>query len=163
MVTGSQVETMTHRKKLVGGLYSYDSTQKTIELGTICEGKSDANGRFSCKLKPGVVGQVYLAAEIADTKGRKAYANTVLQIYKEGEDVWWAQDDNDRVDLIPARQKYEPGQNAKFVLRAPFEKSQVLVSVEREGVMDTYVKEISRDNPSFEIPIKKNYAPNVYI
>ena len=45
----------------------------------------------------------------------------------------------------------------------PFREATALVTVEREGVLDSYVLPISGKEPVIEVPIKPNYAPNIYV
>ena len=45
----------------------------------------------------------------------------------------------------------------------PFREATALISVEREGVLDTWVRKISGREPVVHIPIKGNYAPNVFV
>jgi uncharacterized protein YfaS (alpha-2-macroglobulin family) len=51
----------------------------------------------------------------------------------------------------------------KFQIRMPFKNATTLVSVDREGVIDYYIKQISSANPTIEVPVKANYAPNVFV
>ena len=154
---------MTHRKRLVGGFYSYDSLTEVINLGKVCEGKSDHMGRFKCEPKGLPPGSITLQAKTLDDQDRATYASVNMSIYKEGADAWWTPSDSDRIDLIPEKNRYEPGETAKLIVRSPYMTSTVLVTVEREGILYSYVKEIRRDNPVIEIPIKGNYAPNVFV
>jgi uncharacterized protein YfaS (alpha-2-macroglobulin family) len=81
-----------------------------------------------------------------------------------GKDDWWFDvSDHDRIDLIPEKKRYEPGDKAKFQVRMPFRKAKALVTVEREGILDMYIKELSGKKPALEIPVKGNYAPNVFV
>jgi uncharacterized protein YfaS (alpha-2-macroglobulin family) len=45
----------------------------------------------------------------------------------------------------------------------PFKEATVLVTVEREGILDEFVRQVSGGEPVVEIPVKGNYAPNVFI
>lgn len=38
-----------------------------------------------------------------------------------------------------------------------------LITIEREGVMEAWVKRISGKKPVIEVPIKGSYAPNVFV
>lgn len=154
---------ITHRKKIVGGFYAYDSKTEITALGKVCEGTSDNQGRFDCKALKLPAGEIILQAEVKDEKSRSTYASVRMSIFAEGEESWWAPSDSDRIDILPEKNRYEPGETAKFVVRSPFPKSTVLVTVEREGVIDAFVREISRDKPIIEVPIKGSYAPNVFI
>lgn len=154
---------ITHRKRLVGGFYSYDSKSEIISLGKVCDGKSDELGRFKCEPKNLPAGSITLQAKTMDDKGRPTYASVSLSIYASGVDNWWVPSDSDRIDLLPEKNRYEPGEKAKLVVQSPYPTSTVLVTVEREGVLDAFVTEVHRDNPTIEIPMKGNYAPNVFI
>lgn len=154
---------ITHRKRLVGGFYSYDSKSEVIALGKVCEGKSDNLGRFKCEIKGLPVGSITLQAKTTDEKGSAVYASVGVNVFKSGTDNWWAPGDSDRIDLIPEKNFYEPGENAKLLVRSPFPKSTILVTLEREGILDSFVTEITRDNPTIEVPLNGNYAPNIYV
>ena len=56
-----------------------------------------------------------------------------------------------------------PERKPIFQVRMPFRSGTALVSVEREGVMETWVKKISGKSPVIEVPIKGTYAPNVFV
>ena len=58
------------------------------------------------------------------------------------------------------------GQSGQLVLQAATQDARgnrALVSVEREGVLDSFVTELSGRDPVVEVPIKDGYAPNVYV
>jgi uncharacterized protein YfaS (alpha-2-macroglobulin family) len=154
---------LTHRKRLVGGFYAYDSQVITKSLGQVCTGQSDRYGRFVCNAKDIQPGQVILEAKASDDKGRSTYASVSMSVYGSDRDFWWTPSDSDRIDLIPEKTRYEPGEKALFTVRSPFPKSTVLITVEREGILDSFVREISREQPTVEVPIKPNYGPNVFV
>ncbi|MBW8897433.1 MAG: alpha-2-macroglobulin, partial [Massilia sp.] len=69
----------------------------------------------------------------------------------------------DRIDLLPAQKRYEPGEQARFQVRSPFRRATVLVTVEREGILDTYVRYLSGRDQTIALPVKASYAPNVFV
>ena len=72
-----------------------------------------------------------------------------------GKGDWWFEvSDNDRIDLLPEKKRYEPGETAVFQVRMPFRSATALVTVEREGVMEAWVKQISGKQPVIEVPIR---------
>ena len=154
---------ITHRKKLAGGFYSYDSKVEVKSLGVQCEGESDAQGQFFCELPKLQAGEYSLQASTMDEQKRRALGRASLSVYSKGVASWYPSGDSDRMDIIPERAHYEPGEKAKIIVRTPYTQSQVLVTVEREGILDAYVSELSRDKPFVEIPIKGHYAPNVFV
>lgn len=162
-VEAYRTEYTSHRKRVVGGFYSYDSSEKTVSLGAICNGQTDAKGEFLCEAKKLPPGSVTLQARVLDSKGRPSLANVGVSVYEDSEMAWWDPSDSDRIDLVPEKNSYQAGEKAKFVLRTPFPESKVLVTVEREGVMDAFVLDLKRENPVFEVPIRGEFAPNVFV
>lgn len=152
----------SHRKRVVGGFYSYEHVTETKRIGHLCEGRTDAKGLLICDVKSPVSGNVIIQAQAADDKGNISTANRDVWIAGKGE--WWFDvSDNDRIDLLPEKKRYEPGDTARFQVRMPFREATALISVEREGIIETSVKKLSGKSPTIDIPIKGNYAPNVFV
>ncbi len=155
-------KTYTHRKRLVGGFYAYEHSVETKRIAALCEGKTDSNGLLICEVKSPVSGNVILQAQTFDEVGNTTFANREVWVAEKGE--WWFEvGDHDRIDLLPEKKRYEPGETAVFQVRMPFRSAMALITVEREGVMETWVKRISGKKPVIEIPVKGSYAPNVFV
>jgi uncharacterized protein YfaS (alpha-2-macroglobulin family) len=152
----------SHRKRLVGGFYSYEHVSETKRISSLCEGKSDAKGLLICDVKSPVSGNVILQASVTDDEGNVSLAHHDVWIAGKGE--WWFDvHDSDRIDLLPEKKRYEPGETAKFQVRMPFRKATALITVEREGISEIFVRKLSGKEPVIEIPVKGNYAPNIFV
>ncbi len=152
----------SHRKRLIGGFYSYEHAEEVERIETFCEGQTDSKGLLICENASPVTGQIILQAEAADPAGRRSFANRDIWIPEEGN--WWFKvGDNDRIDLLPEKKRYEPGDTARLQVRMPFREATVLVTVEREGVIDAFIQKVSGKSPMIEVPIKSAYAPNVFV
>jgi uncharacterized protein YfaS (alpha-2-macroglobulin family) len=168
-VAGAKVEVelfsrqhYSHRKRLVGGFYSYEHVTETKAVGPVCAGTTDAKGLVECSATSPVTGNVILQATVIDDSGNPSTANRDVWVAGKGE--WWFEaGDSDRIDLLPEKRSYNPGDTARFQVRAPFRSATVLVTVEREGVMEAFVRKISGKEPVIDLPIKGNYAPNVFV
>jgi uncharacterized protein YfaS (alpha-2-macroglobulin family) len=157
-----QRKTYSHRKRLVGGFYAYEHVTETRLAGPLCEGKTDRRGLLLCVNPAPLSGEAIIQASTRDENGRETSANRSIWI--AGGDEWWfAARDDDRMDLLPEKTQYEPGQKARLQVRMPFRKATALVSIEREGVGEAFVKELSGKEPVIEIPVKGSYAPNVFV
>jgi uncharacterized protein YfaS (alpha-2-macroglobulin family) len=168
-VTGAQVKVdlferknYSHRKRLVGGFYAYDHSEQTKKIAQFCTGKTDSRGLLLCEGKSPLSGNLIIQAQSEDPSGNKTYANRDVWVADKS-DWWFDVSDNDRIDLLPEKKSYEPGQKAIFQVRMPFRKATALISVEREGIIESWVKNISGKNPTIEVPVNPSYAPNVYI
>jgi alpha-2-macroglobulin len=152
----------SYRKRLIGGFYTYESAQENIRLDASCAGRTNAQGLLVCELSPGVSGEVLVRAEARDAGGRVAGATA--SIWVAGEDDWWfGGTAGDRMDLLPERQEYEAGDVARFQVRMPFRSATALVTVEREGVLRSFVTELSGRKPVVKVPIEPADAPNVFV
>ncbi len=163
-VSSFKEETYSHRKRLVGGFYAYENISETTKLNdqAKCSAQTDARGLVFCSVRASVSGRVLLMAETSDDKGNKAYANAA--VYVRGENDWWfSGDDNDRIDLVPEKRRYEPGETARLQVRMPFRNATALVTFEREGILDAKVMQISSQNPIIELALKDEHAPNVFV
>lgn len=155
-------KTFTHRKRLVGGFYAYEHSVETKRIATLCEGKTDNKGLLICEVKSPASGNVILQAYSTDHLGNKIVAHREVWVAGSGE--WWFEvGDHDRIDLLPEKKRYEPGETATFQVRMPFRSAMALITVEREGIMEAWVKRISGKKPVIEIPVKGSYAPNVFV
>ena len=152
----------SHRKRLIGGFYSYEHVTETKRIGQVCEGRTDSRGLLFCKIESPVSGNVILQAESADDSNNKATAYRDVWIAGKGE--WWFDvSDNDRIDLLPEKKRYEPGETARFQVRMPFREATALVTIEREGVIDAFVQKLSGKMPTIDVPVQGKYSPNVFV
>ncbi len=157
-----QAAEYSYRKRLVGGFYAYESARATSLLPVECSGRTDSRGLLACDVAPGVAGRVVLRAETRDAAGNLAGATTSAWVV--GEDDWWfGGTSGDRMDVLPERPEYEAGQTARLQVRMPFRKATALVTVEREGVLDAYVRTLSGREPVVKVPIAASHAPNVFV
>lgn len=155
-------ETHSHRRRLVGGFYAYESTSEIKRIAGGCRGRTDARGLLPCDVPTPGEGNIILRARALDAAGRASV--TQQEVWVAGKrESWFDVSDNDRIDLLPAKPCFEPGEQASFQLRSPFREATVLVTVEREGILDTYVRRLSAKDPTISIPMKAHYAPNVFV
>jgi len=152
----------SYRKRLIGGFYTYETAREIKKLPQACEGVTNAQGLLLCELAPGISGEVLVRAEAQDASGQRAGATT--SIWLAGKDEWWFGGTTaDRMDLLPEKKEYEAGQVARLQVRMPFRSATALVTVEREGVLSSFVTKLSGRTPVVEVPIADTYAPNVYV
>ncbi|MBK6742938.1 MAG: alpha-2-macroglobulin [Hydrogenophilales bacterium] len=155
-------QNLGYRVRLTGGFYGYREERKQIPLDTACAGETDAKGRFACEVKPDASGEIFVAATARDAKGRVATAHHSYWVAGKDE-TWFAQDNHDRIDLLPEKKSYQPGEKARFQVRMPFREATALVTVERDGILDAKIVTLSGKSPVIEVPVKDTWAPNVFV
>lgn len=161
-VRGRLVQVSSTRKRLVGGFYAYENRTDVRDLGVLCEGHGDERGQLRCELALAAPGEVELIAEARDASGRVARSATSVWVTRAG-DLWFGQDDDDRIDLVPEKRRVAPGETARLQVRSPFREATALVSVEREGVIDTRVVALRGDDPTVEVKVDAAWTPNVVV
>lgn len=154
---------VAHRKRTVGGFYAYHHEEVKQDLGQVCAGKTDKFGVLVCRFPASGSGELLLRAGTTDPQGREARSTVSFWIYS-GDDSWFRAEDHDRIDLLPEKKRYEPGETARLQLRMPFREATALVTVKRSGrVLDYFVRPVTRKNPVIELPVGRDYAPNIYV
>src|SRR6185436_17771122 len=106
------------RRRVLGGFYAYDSITETKRVGEGCKGQTDSRGLVFCSAKPGMTGELIFRARAQDEAGRAASATTSVWVVGDGE--WWFDPAQaDRIDLVPEKRRYEPGETARLQVRMP--------------------------------------------
>lgn len=154
--------TVSSRKRLVGGFYAYDNEQNSKDLGVICSGNSDSRGLLMCNADIKETGEVELVVSATDEGGRTTEASTDVHIV-QAEELWFGGNDTDRMDVLPEKRDYQPGETAQFQVRMPFRHATALLTVEREGVMHSEVVELHGTDPTISLKIQPEWGPNVYV
>ncbi len=158
-----QRRSYSHRKRVVGGFYAYEHTTETSgPVATFCSGTTHVSGLFACSGATELSGNLVLQASVTDPDGRTSHAQT--EVWVVSDEHWWFDvSDSDRMDLIPERFAYEPGETARIQVRSPFQEATGLVTVERDGILESFVTHLSGTNPVISVPLQRAYAPNVFV
>ncbi|QNN56353.1 alpha-2-macroglobulin [Diaphorobacter ruginosibacter] len=154
--------TTTSRKRMVGGFYSYDNKTETKDLGTVCSGKTDSRGLLLCEAKMAEAGEIELIAKARDKEGNESLAASTVWVTRQGE-LWFGGEDHDRIDVLPEKKNYQPGETAQLQVRMPFRFATALVTVEREGILSSEVVQLNGQDPTVHLKIQENWGPNVYV
>lgn len=152
----------SNRKRIVGGFYSYEGSSETEKVGNVCAGRTDERGIFRCSATAPSTGEFFLEGRSEDSTGRTTATHTGVWVTGE-ERQWFGGRDDDRIDVIPEKAEYRADETARLQVRMPFDTATALVTVEREGVIESFVQPIDSRDPAVTVPLKAAYAPNVYI
>ncbi len=141
------------------GSLRYVSRYKEIEVNTkqiTVTGTStrftaipSGSGRYEVRVSlPGA--QPYVAASYyAYRFGSTNYSS--FEIDKEG-----------KILVETNKEQYRPGETASVLIKAPFA-GKLLVTVERDEVLEEFIVNAPDKSVKLDIPIRENYLPNAYI
>lgn len=161
-VTAQARVVTTSRKRMVGGFYTYDNKTEIKDLGTVCSGKADSRGLLLCEARPGQAGEVELVVTATDAQGNTIQAASSVWVTRQGE-LWFGGENHDRIDVLPEKKAYQPGETARLQVRMPFRFATALVAVEREGIVHTEVVQLRGDDPTVNLQVREGWGPNVYV
>ncbi len=159
-----QTISYVHRKKILGGYYSYEHINEVKPLGELCTATTDEEGRVICSKKIEKGGQYSAEVIAGDSRRNLAVSYSSVYSYDYESDYWFDYaSDSDRIDVFPDKTEYKTGETLKLRVVTPFENATALVTVERESVLDYFVTELSGKKPVIELRVKPEYSPNAYI
>ncbi len=75
--------------------------------------------------------------------------------------VEWSREKPDRIELALDRTAYRPGETARLLIKAPFS-GNALLTVEADRVLDQRVITLEKNTAEIDVPVRAEYAPNVY-
>jgi hypothetical protein len=107
-------------------------------------------------------GQYRLRARARDVRGNAVRTET--DVYAAGAGyAAWRRSNDDRVEIHPERRRYAPGETARLLIPSPFDEATALITVEREGILDSRVERVAGSTPQIDLPITEAHLPNVYV
>lgn len=147
--------------KGAGNAYLNEATTEWKE-DSRCALTSSAGASVPCAFTPAQGGAYRMNASIVDTKGRPH--KTVLNFWVTGSDyVQWDDQSETALPIIPEKKAYKVGETARYLVKNPWPGAQALITVERYGVIDSFVKTLEGGAPVIEIPVKPDYLPGFYL
>ncbi len=141
-----------------GSYYRYKSEHSEVVLK---DEVITLNGKTTYTFTPETSGQY----EIHVTKPNTAtYVSADFYAYGFGETTTTSfnVDSDGKIDIELDMDKYQVGSTANVLLKAPFS-GKILVTVENDNVVEYFYIETDKKVASFELPIKAEYVPNIYI
>ncbi len=154
--------TYSHRRRITGGFYAFEHVTERKEIGAALLGQNGREWNVVLRGKsPGNGGINHLR--------RRQRTHREISLLPSGISRYTERMTGSRPAMTTVWTSYrcsrsvEPGETMSFQVKMPFREATALVTVEREGIMDAYVRKVTRENPVIEIPVKNNYVPNVFV
>ncbi len=110
--------------------------------------------------QPKVAGTHNLTFTTNDPAGRLVRTVVSIDVYAPRE-LAWEQDDGVKIELLPDKDEYLPGEIAKVVVKSPFSGS-ALVTVERERVLYSTLMQVEAGG-SIDLKVDESWAPNAFV
>lgn len=140
-----------------GGAWQYKYETVDVEVGACA--LTSAEAPVSCEVVVDKAGSYDIRALISDPAGKKALSKHPFYVYGEDAVVW--QQDQHRVDMVPDKRSYEPGETATILVRSPFDKARGLVVIAREGIVSHHTITVEGGAATIDVPLDEVQIPGV--
>ncbi len=155
-----RLEIKAARVKDAGSAYPtrYEENWVPVESRDVTSG----DGPRSFEFTPKQSGTVRITASVSDTKERTQ--KTAISSWVSGESfVLWKSEEGNLLNIYPDKEQYHVGDTAKIFVQNPFPGAKALVTVERYGVLEHWVKTLKRSAEVIEFPVLPDYLPGFYV
>ncbi|MDR3555717.1 MAG: MG2 domain-containing protein [Syntrophobacteraceae bacterium] len=148
------------RVKDAGAAYPtrYVETWLPVEARDLSSGAGPQDFEFT----PKESGTLRITASVTDTRGR--IQKTAMRSWVSGQSyVLWKTEEGNLLNIFPDKEQYHVGDTARVLVQNPFPGARALITVERYGVLDRFVKTLARSAEVIEFPVKPDYLPGFYV
>jgi hypothetical protein len=159
-LTLTQVQWHAVRRAEGHGFYTWETERKEVEVGAFDVTTAATPVPLHVPVPTG--GYFVLRATAREADGRWTTSATAFYVLGPGYTAWERHDHN-RIDLVPEKKRYRPGDTARIMIKSPWEQALALLTTEREGVRTWRTFPLSSTQETVSVPITEADIPNLYV
>jgi len=159
-VTLTQLQWKSVRRAEGDGFYTWDTEQVEVPSGNWTITTAEQPVPLKAAISTG--GYFRLDATGTGADGRYAKTRTTFYVTGDGYTAWQRFDHN-RIELIPEKQTWKPGDTARIMIQSPWESATALVTTEREGIRSQKQFALTSTMQTISVPITEQDIPNVFV
>ena len=153
-------ETHAVRVKGAGNAYltRYDKTWTSVAR---CHGTSALRAQ-NCTFTPREPGLYRATASIVDSKQRAHSTQHLLWVRGKGR-VMWSQTNDFQLTIVAEENSHDVGDTARYLVRNPYPGATALITIERYGVIDSWLQNFDTATPVVEFEVTPDHVPGFYL
>ncbi|HEY3645696.1 MAG TPA: MG2 domain-containing protein, partial [Gammaproteobacteria bacterium] len=155
-----RMELKASRVKGPGNAYLTQYARSWVAAGG-CKADSTAQPA-ACQFTPPQPGSYRIRASIKDTQGREHQSSLPAWVIGKGQ-VLWENHDDGALTIVPERSEYHVGDHARYLVQNPYPGAKALISIERYGVLKSWVQTLEGSTPVIDFPVEQDYVPGFYL
>jgi hypothetical protein len=159
-ITIERLELKASRVKGPGNAYLTQYNRNWVPAGS-CQAKSAA-APAACQFTPPAPGSYRIRASVKDSHGREHASSLPAWATGKGE-VLWEDNDDGALSLVPEKTEYHVGDTARYLVQNPYPGAKALVSIERYGVLKSWVQTLDGSTPVISFPVEQDFVPGFYL
>ena len=148
------------REAAGNGFYNWSTERKELPAGHWDVTTQAAPVPLHVPLGEG--GEYLVIATAKDAEGRSTTTRTWFYAVGSGYTAW-ARADSNRIELVPEKKTYKPGDTARIMVKSPWEHATALLTTEREGVRTWKTFELTSTQTTVSVPITEKDIPNLFV
>ncbi|MEJ7604112.1 MAG: alpha-2-macroglobulin family protein [Kofleriaceae bacterium] len=141
-----------------GSYQCKDKHDKILERSVQLVGGKPAEIEFT----PTTGGDYWVVVEGEQDKQEAAAAAAQVYVWGDGGGSWRS-DDTLTFDLVADKKEYKAGDTATLIMKTDLAEATGLVTIERDGVIEKRLVQVTPTQKHVSIPITADHAPNVYV
>lgn len=134
----------------------YEEVERDIQT---CDFVSTDAETYRCSFETAVGGRYKIVATTSDDQGRLNFTE-ITRWVSGGKQPVSRRVDLEKIDLIPDREQYQPGDTAKLLVQSPIVPAELLYTVRRNGMVEQRRLRMEEPTMTLSVPIKNSYFPN---
>jgi uncharacterized protein YfaS (alpha-2-macroglobulin family) len=156
----TEIQWNSVRRAEGNGFYTWDTERKEVPAGSFTVTTAAQPAPLHIPLAKG--GEYRLIATAKDDAGHVTTTRSDFYAVGGGYTAWERYDHN-RIDLVPEKKTYKPGETARIMVKSPWEHATALLTTEREGVRTWKQFELTSTQQTITVPITEKDIPNVFV
>jgi uncharacterized protein YfaS (alpha-2-macroglobulin family) len=153
-------ETKAARVKGAGNAYLTQYSHQWVEVSA-CNLVSTLEP-LSCQFTPRDPGSYRITAGIRDSRGRDHSSRIYQWVVGKGRVIWQESPDNS-LEIVAEKPTYRVGDSARYLVKNPFPGAAALITVERYGVLKSWVQILDSSTPMIEFKVEKDFIPGYFL
>ena len=154
-----RLELKASRVKGPGDAYLTQYARNWVPVGH-CEATSTAQPA-QCQFTPDAPGSFRITAKVKDTHGRVHSSSLPAWAAGKGE-VLWEDHDDGSLTIVPEKTEYHVGDTARYLVQNPYPGAKALVTIERYGVLKSWVQTLDGNTPVISFLVQQDFVPGFY-
>jgi len=153
-------ETKAARVKGAGNAYLTEYTHQWVTASS--QEQLSTAVPIACRFTPETPGAYRVTASVPDSRGRTHSTRLHQWVVGKGQ-VIWEQRDDDSLEIIPEKTDYRIGEQARYLVKNPYPGARALVTIERYGVLKSWVQLFDSGTPIITFDVTEDFLPGFFV
>ena len=148
------------RQEATGGWsYKWEKTRELVERKSF---NTDKKGNYVLEMRIEKEGGYEIEVSANDKRGNLIWSSYEIYVYGTGA-VTIKPTKDTQLEIEAEKVDLNVGDEAKIIIKSPYQQAKALISIERGKVFDYEIREISGNIYPYSFRIKDEYLPNVFV